>query len=480
MKLWTFIASRMHSKGGNEMRKLRGFRSLMVVMTALALGLTVLMLTAVFAQPVFADGGDCPECRAGVPQLALADCGECDGKVTRLTLRYNGTEDDVLIQVYEGDKQEADKLLHEASNVSQGYEFTFDGIKDDGTMGSEISVWVNGQLNAEIHTSCSKPIGPGLVKGDFEVVEGYSKNGGKLCPLPGSIGDYVWWDVDVDGVQDADETGIADVTVNLYDSTNTLIRTTQTAPSGYYIFTNLPAGSYYVEFEQPAGYDFTLQDQGSDDTLDSDADPITRKTATITLGSEEIDLTWDAGLHLCDIGDRVWYDVSGEGVQGTKPSPPFPAGEPEPGFNDVDVYLYNSNPGTSCGSGSPLAKTTTISGTSQTPVGWPDGIYGFDMGSLGLGTDTYWVCVDESTLPYQPYGWDLTTGSSNPRMVSYTTGTDDFSIDFGYEPGAPPTVVTISSFAANSNTGGSVNPLWPGLAGTVLAAGSLFWVKRRD
>ena len=52
--------------------------------------------------------------------------------------------------------------------------------------------------------------------------------------------------------------------------------------------------------------------------------------------------------------------------------------------------------------------------------------------------------------------------------------------DWAEVGGGSPTAVTTSSFAANSSTGGSVSPLWLGLAGMVLAIGSLFWMKRRD
>jgi hypothetical protein len=296
----------------------------------------------------------------------------------------------------------------------------------------------------------------------------------------GKIGDYVWWDVDVDGVQDGDETGIGGVTVNLYDSTDTKIRTTQTAPSGYYIFNNLNAGDYYVKFVLPSDdYSFSLQDQGSNDAVDSDADPTTGKTGIINLSAGETDLTWDAGLHLCDIGDRVWHDESGGGDQNNSIFPPY---DPEPGFNDVDVYLYDYQPST-CGEDGYLAMTTTISGTSQTPDDWPNGIYGFDMTLHGTGD--YWVCVDESTLPSAGEGmhWKRTSGihttGDNPQKVTYT-GSDDFSIDFGYEKEADPTAVTLSTFAAKPGAGSSVSPLWLGVAGlTGLVAGSLFWVKRR-
>ena len=290
-----------------------------------------------------------------------------------------------------------------------------------------------------------------------------------------SIGDYVWHDVNLNGIQDPGETGIANVTVKLYDSTDTLIRWTQTAPSGYYIFNNLEAGDYYVEFVPPEDYDFSRQDQGTDDTIDSDADPTTGKTGTINLSAGETDLTWDAGLHLCVIGDRVWNDEDGQGNQSN-----VVPGYEEPGFNGVDLYLYNYQPST-CGENGYLAMTTTASGISQDPDGWPDGIYYFDMGDLGLPTGDYWVCVDENSLPNPGQGmhWTSTTGG-NTQQVNYTAGTDDFSFDFGYVAESDPTAVTLSSFAAKPNAGGAVSPLWLGVAGvTVLVAGSLFWKKRR-
>ena len=85
---------------------------------------------------------------------------------------------------------------------------------------------------------------------------------------------------------------------------------------------------------------------------------------------------------------------------------------------------------------------TTGSGTSQTPEGYTDGIYIFDMADLGYPPGDYWVCVDESTLPNPPDGmiWARTTGphttGDNPQKVTYE-GNDIFSIDFGYTAVAP-------------------------------------------
>ena len=294
------------------------------------------------------------------------------------------------------------------------------------------------------------------------------------CPLPASIGDYVWHDVNVNGLQDSGEVGVPNVTVNLYKSDGTPAGSTTTNSDGLYTFTNLAPGDYYVEFLLPTGYKFTLQNQGTDD-VDSDADPTTGKTITTTLDAGETDLTWDAGLHLCDLGDRVWHDEDHHGDQNAT------LGFAEPGINGVDVYLYATEPIT-CGASGYLAMMTTITGTSQTPPDWPDGIYGFDMEApVVRPTGTYWVCVDETSLPGPGQGqqWYRSPGNTNPRQVSYIFGIEDFGIDFGYYQGQA-TAVTLSSFAASSSVVGSASRLWLGLVGlTVLAAGSLFWAKRR-
>ncbi|RME61134.1 MAG: hypothetical protein D6790_08310, partial [Caldilineae bacterium] len=43
-----------------------------------------------------------------------------------------------------------------------------------------------------------------------------------------SVGNYVWNDADVDGIQDSGESGLAGVTVNVYDLTDTLVMSTTT------------------------------------------------------------------------------------------------------------------------------------------------------------------------------------------------------------------------------------------------------------
>lgn len=114
------------------------------------------------------------------------------------------------------------------------------------------------------------------------------------APL-GSIGDVVWEDTSLEGVQDLGEDPVEGVTVNLYDATGTQVDTTVTGPGGY-TFADLPLGDYTVEFVAPEGRTFTIQDAGGDEATDSDADP-TGMTDTITLTADAPQNTAvDAGL----------------------------------------------------------------------------------------------------------------------------------------------------------------------------------------
>ena len=133
------------------------------------------------------------------------------------------------------------------------------------------------------------------------------------------IGDFVWDDADGDGIQDAGEAGHSGVTVNLRDSgTDAVVQTTTSGASGLYGFSSVPAGNYYVEFVAPSGYSFSPQDQGGDDTKDSDANPTTGRTIAFswTEGGAP-DTKWDAGLAVPFIGDFVWNDTDHDGIQDT-------------------------------------------------------------------------------------------------------------------------------------------------------------------
>jgi SdrD B-like domain len=118
------------------------------------------------------------------------------------------------------------------------------------------------------------------------------------CTNPAAIGDFVWNDLNRNGIQDSGEPGIAGVTVELYKcDKDILVASTVTDASGYYLFSGLEPGSYYVKFYAPMGCFFTQKDQGCDDALDSDADTETGKTICTELTACETDRSWDAGVY---------------------------------------------------------------------------------------------------------------------------------------------------------------------------------------
>jgi len=89
-----------------------------------------------------------------------------------------------------------------------------------------------------------------------------------------AVGDYVWFDLNHNGVQDPSETGVPGVTVELLsESPGWVTRTTTTDANGLYLFDDVPAGKYRVRFSNiPSGYEFTNTTVGSNVAVDSDAD----------------------------------------------------------------------------------------------------------------------------------------------------------------------------------------------------------------
>jgi len=142
-----------------------------------------------------------------------------------------------------------------------------------------------------------------------------------------SIGDFVWNDLNQDGIQDASEPGIAGVTVNLLDSSSMTLATTTTDANGKYLFDNLALRQHRIEFQLPAGMSFTLLRAGSNRCKDSDADPTTGVTRTVNIKNStqnkvcldagmvaEDDDTGSGGLMIEDAGTYVAFVGIGSGA----------------------------------------------------------------------------------------------------------------------------------------------------------------------
>ena len=134
---------------------------------------------------------------------------------------------------------------------------------------------------------------------------------------PASVGDYVWMDVDRDGLQDADEPAMPGVTVTLTradgsavtDASGNPVAAVTTDAAGKYVFENLLPGDYTVTFTNPAGYEATISDAGDDRAADSNG-----ATASVTLVQGQTDDTIDFGaVGTGVIGDQLFVDVNQNG-----------------------------------------------------------------------------------------------------------------------------------------------------------------------
>ncbi|MEM6316437.1 MAG: collagen-binding domain-containing protein [Bacteroidota bacterium] len=97
-------------------------------------------------------------------------------------------------------------------------------------------------------------------KMEVEAPISFSVAGLNFCDgtLPSAtISDLIWNDANSNGVKDAEETGLADMVVALYDDADNKLGETKTDASGLYRFENLPAGDYEVKITVPSGYSVT-------------------------------------------------------------------------------------------------------------------------------------------------------------------------------------------------------------------------------
>ena len=232
------------------------------------------------------------------------------------------------------------------------------------------------------------------------------------------LGNFVWYDANKNGVQDAGEAGVGGVTATLYNAAGAAIGTTTTDGSGFYIFPNLAAGDYSVGFSNlPVGYVFTGADAGANDAADSDANPSNGRTPVTNLTAGESDMTWDAGIYpsgspagTASLGNKVWNDINGDGIQD--------AGEA--GVGGVTVRLLDA-------AGNVVRTTTTDEFGNYIFTGLDAGSYIVEFANLPVGFT--FSASGQGGNPDGDSNANPTTGRTAP--ITLGTGEDNMSVDAG-------------------------------------------------
>lgn len=247
------------------------------------------------------------------------------------------------------------------------------------------------------------------------------------------LGDFVFEDLNANGIQDPGEQGISGVTVKLLDADgeailnndgNPVVSTTDA--SGFYEFTGLIPGEYKVMFVQPAGFDgISPANEGDDEANDSDADPANGlMTDIVILEPGDNDSTIDAGFFkTAGLGDLVFEDLDGDGVRDVD----------EQGIADVEVKLLADTDNNGI-----LDNAIATTSTDAT------GFYEFN----GLTPGNYKVMFTQPTgfdrvSPFRAGDNSAVDSDADPEnslmsdVVNLESGEFDSTIDAGFFKAAP-------------------------------------------
>ena len=190
----------------------------------------------------------------------------------------------------------------------------------------------------------------------------------------GKVGNFVWNDLNANGVQEGNEPGIGAINIYLISAeTGSVTAATKTDNTGNYQFSDIIPGTYIIEFAPPAGVSAAPRDAGGNDALDSDADARTAwRTPPFTVIADTVDRTFDLGLLL---GANVWAGKSGPATAITG--------------DQIDYTLSYGNSGAATASGVALVDTlpSGLSYVSANPA--PSSISGqtltWNLGGLPPG-----------------------------------------------------------------------------------------------
>jgi uncharacterized repeat protein (TIGR01451 family) len=281
-----------------------------------------------------------------------------------------------------------------------------------------------------------------------------------------SVGDFVWIDLDKNGVQDSGEPGLPGVTVTITgpggaavtNVNGVAVTSTITDANGRYTFPLLPAGVVYtvsVNNSQPALADY-LPTQTGQGTPATDSSNGSATSANLP-NNGDADTTLDFGFRRksVSVGDFVWVDTNRDGIQQSG----------EPGINGVTVTITRTD-------GAPVKKDNGPTVTSTTTNA--AGSYSFsDLEALPAGV-FYRVAVDGTQTALSAYvptvtgqgtaATDSSTGTATSGALT-TDGGTDFTLDFGF---VKPAVSVGDLVWFDTNGNGIQDSGEPGIQGVVV------------
>ncbi|MCO7125479.1 LPXTG cell wall anchor domain-containing protein [Sporolactobacillus shoreicorticis] len=257
-----------------------------------------------------------------------------------------------------------------------------------------------------------------------------------------SVGDYVWLDMNKDGIQNDNEKGIEGVTVTIQgpngqavkDNDGKEITVTKTDKGGHYEFTNLPslpAGQHYTvridrDASESALTNLAPTKENGTSNKDKDSSAWTSESSNL-INDGDKDLSLDFGFieKSVSVGDYIWLDKDRNGVQNKS----------ESGIPGVVIVITGPD-------GKPV---TDLSGKVVKPVKTDSkGHYEFiNLPSLPEGKH-YMVSIDREAskgvlkglIPAKENGTnDKSKDSSTWKAESgnlINDGDKDFTLDFGF------------------------------------------------